>query len=239
MSEFVLVHGAWHGAWCWHKVVPELEALGHAVHVVELPGHGIDRTPIGEVTLNAYVERVGSVLAECGEPALLVGHSMGGIVISQAAERYPELIGGLIYLTALLLKDGESLGDNPVQASPDDFRTAFVPTADGLAVGFREDRVEEAFYADCSPADVALARACLVPQAAAILGTPLRISEQNWGRLPRSYITCAADRALTLAGQRQMIERIGMDRVVDMATSHSPFFSAPAELARHLDALAA
>jgi pimeloyl-ACP methyl ester carboxylesterase len=239
MSEFVLVHGAWHGAWCWYKVVPELEALGHAVHVVELPSHGIDKTPIAEVTLDAYVERVGSVLAECGEPAVLVGHSMGGIVISQAAERYADLIRGLIYLTALLLKDGESLGDNPVQASPDDFRTAFEPTADGLAVGFREDRLEEAFYADCSPADVTLARVCLVPQAAAILGTRLRISEQNWGRLPRSYITCAADRALTLEGQRQMIERVGMDRVVDMATSHSPFFSAPVELARHLNALAA
>ncbi len=75
MSRFVLVHGAWHGAWCWNKVVPLLEAKGHSVDAIDLPGHGSDVTPIAEVTLERYAERVGRALRAEPEPAVLVGHS--------------------------------------------------------------------------------------------------------------------------------------------------------------------
>lgn len=238
MSTFLLVHGAWHGAWCWHKVVAELRRRGHRAVAIDLPGHGVDRTPITEVTLDAYARRVGDALAGLDEPAVLVGHSMGGVVITEAAERHPERIAALVYLTAIVLKNGESMLDNPVKASPPEFMAGFQPSSDGISVGFARAALKDAFYADCSDADVALAEACLVPQAAAVMRAPVTATPERWGSLRRAYITCAADRALTLDGQRGMLERVGFDQVVEMPGSHSPFFAQPEALAAHLQALA-
>lgn len=238
MTTFLLIHGAWHGAWCWHKVLPALRAGGHRAVAVDLPGHGVDKTPTAEVTLDAYARRVGEALDALAEPAVLVGHSMGGVVITEAAERYPERVAGLVYLTAIVLKNGESMMDNPVKASPPEFMAGFQPGADGVSVTFAREAMKEAFYADCSAADVALAEACLVPQASGVLRAPVTCSAERFGGLPRAYITCADDRALTLDGQRGMLERAGIERVVAMEGSHSPFFAQPEALAAHLVALA-
>ncbi len=109
MSNYVLIHGAWHGAWCWDKVVPLLEKEGHKVEAPDLPGHGNDKTPIPEISLQAYADRVCEILDAQSEPVILVGHSMGGVVITQAAENRPEKIKKLVYLTAFLLQNGEFL----------------------------------------------------------------------------------------------------------------------------------
>ena len=109
MARFVLVHGAWHGAWCFDALARDLAAAGHEVDTFDLPGHGSDATPHDEVTLDTYAQRVAEVIGQDGEPVVLVGHSMGGIVVTQAAELVPERIARLVYLTAFLPKDGESL----------------------------------------------------------------------------------------------------------------------------------
>ena len=90
MATYVLVHGAWHGAWCWFKVIPLLEKRGHKVVALDLPSHGRDKTPTSSVTLQSYADRVCQTLDECSEPVVLVGHSMGGVVITQAAEQRPK-----------------------------------------------------------------------------------------------------------------------------------------------------
>jgi len=87
MSTYLLIHGAWHGGWCWRKVVPLLEAKGHRVLAPDLPGHGNDATPTATVTLKSYTDRICEIASEQNEPAILAGHSMGGIAITQAAER--------------------------------------------------------------------------------------------------------------------------------------------------------
>ena len=81
MATFVLIHGAWHGGWCWRKVVPHLEAAGHTVIAPDLPSHGDDPTPAAEVTLDDYVRRVCEILDAQDEPVVLVGHSMGGLLV--------------------------------------------------------------------------------------------------------------------------------------------------------------
>jgi pimeloyl-ACP methyl ester carboxylesterase len=108
MARLVLVHGAFSGAWCWEPVLPGLRAAGHTVETLDLPGSGADQTPASKVTLDRYAERVCDVLA-AGPPAVLVGHSMGGMAITHAAARMPEQITALIYVCAFLPVDGESL----------------------------------------------------------------------------------------------------------------------------------
>src|ERR1700755_3231007 len=110
MARFVLVHGAFAGAWCWKRVSPGVRLAGHDVETLDLPGSGAGETPAADVTLAAYGERVCDVLA-AGPPALLVGHSMGGMAITQAAARRPDLIAGLVYAAAFLPVEGESLID--------------------------------------------------------------------------------------------------------------------------------
>ena len=109
------------------------------------------------------------------------------------------------------------------------------PSGDGdtLVVG----NIREVFYADCSDEDVERAKSLLVPEPAFAFNTPVSISEGNFGRVPRAYVECVEDRAISMKAQREMHGRLPCETVVSMETSHSPFFSRPEELARHLDAL--
>src|SRR5262249_3953698 len=109
MSSYVLVHGAWHGSWCWSKVLPLLRRAGHDAVALDLPGRAGDPTPHRNVTLASYAESVCRVVARATGPAILVGHSMGGITISQAAETCGDGIRLLVYVCAYLLRDGESV----------------------------------------------------------------------------------------------------------------------------------
>src|SRR3990172_1861078 len=111
MARFVLVHGAFGGAWCWEPVTEPLEAAGHTVEALDLPGGGEDQTPIEDVTLESCAERVCTVLAQRPERAVLVGYSMGGAVVTQAAAMCPERIASLIFVCAFMPGDGQSLLD--------------------------------------------------------------------------------------------------------------------------------
>jgi pimeloyl-ACP methyl ester carboxylesterase len=104
VNTYVLVHGSWHGSWCWKKVVPLLRHRGHRVVAVDLPGHGEDHTPVANITLESYVDTIlERVHAEAhGKPVTLVAHSMGGIAVTQAAERCPEALRRLVYVSAFL-----------------------------------------------------------------------------------------------------------------------------------------
>lgn len=232
MSTFVLIHGAWHGGWCWDKVVPLLQQAGHRVTAPDLPGHGADRTPIPQVTLQAYAERTAEVLDAQPEPALLVGHSLGGAVITQAAELRPEKIRALVYLTGMLPQNGQSIGD---LRDPDGLISHNRILADDkLSALVRDEAIAEIFYGDCTPQDVAWAKSLLVPQAVEPTMAPLRTSAERFGSVPRIYIECLQDKAISPARQREMYTALPCQAVLSLDTSHSPFFSAPEALAAHL-----
>jgi pimeloyl-ACP methyl ester carboxylesterase len=231
MTTFLLIHGAWHGAWCWSKLAPRLEAMGHRVLALDLPGHGDDKTPVAQVTLQSYVDRVCAVLDHQSEPAVLVGHSMGGLVITGAAEqRWPQ-VKTLVYLCAFLPRDGQSL----LQLAQDDHDSLILPNLvvaeDGASATLREDVIKDAFYADCSDEDVVRARSLLVPQSLAPLSTPVTITEANFGRVPRVYIEALRDRAIAPSLQKRMYADSPCRAVLTLDTSHSPFLSAPDDLA--------
>jgi pimeloyl-ACP methyl ester carboxylesterase len=231
MSVFILVHGAWHGGWCWRKLVPLLERAGHVVFAPDLPGHGDDRTPPSGVSFASYTERVCEVIDRASEPVILVGHSMAGAVISQAAENRPAKVRVLIYVCAYLLRDGESLRDaaRPDQVNKVTPNLVFSPDRSVMTV--RENAVAEAFYGDCPVEDIAWAKPRLVPEATNVWRTPVRLTEGRFGRIPRVYIECLRDQAIPLALQRQMCAEATRIDVLSIDTDHSPFFSAPARLA--------
>lgn len=239
MSTFVLVHGAWHGGWVWERVVPLLQKAGHEVVTLDLPGHGDDQTPPGEVTLDGYAERVVGVLDSLEGPLILVGHSMGGAVISEAAERRPERVELLVYLTAFLLPNGTSLLDmaqTDVEAAVD--RSLDIDESKGVGA-VRADMAKDLFYGECSAEDAAWATARLQGQPLAPWGTPVSTTESNFGLVPRVYVTCLRDQAITPTQQREMYTQTPCREVVTFDTDHSPMLSRPAELTRYLVSLAA
>ena len=237
MATFLLIHGAWHGGWCWERLVPELEARGHAAHAPALPGHGGDPADPAGVGLDDYVERVASTLRELPEPAMVVGHSMGGMVVSAAAEAEPGRVRALVYLCAFLPRDGESLmaieGRNPRSTVP----AAVVPDEAGALLTIPEGRHRELFYGDVDEATLAWAQERLTPQPAAPFGAPVTLGRAFAG-VPKHYVECARDGAISIELQRDMIAATPGVAVHALDADHSPFLSRPAELAEMLDRIA-
>lgn len=234
MATFVLIHGAWHGAWCWEKVERELVAAGHKVVSMDLPSHGEDDTPAHEVTLEVYARAVADTVRAQAEPVVLVGHSMGGIVISAAAEMVADRIERLIYVTAFLPRDGESLlaleERNPRVSVP----PALVIEEGAPTATLKPEKIAELFYNDMPDHEAEAAKEKLVPQPLAPLATPLKLTQERFGRLPKSYIECTVDNAISIELQRDMISKSNVDKVETLPASHSPFLSMPHETARAL-----
>ena len=238
MATFILVHGAWHGGWCWRHVAPLLRARGHQVLAPDLPGHGDDPAPAWAQTLDSYTERIGSVLDSCSDDVVLVGHSLGGLVISAVAEAMPERVRRLVFITAFLPRDGDSLmricsvdPDNPMNS-------ASGRTPDGRCVAVDPERVRDIFYADCPAEDLALAKTRLGTEPIAVMFQTVHVTPERFGRVPRAYIHCSLDVALPLFVQEQMVAASPCATVMTLPTGHSPFFAAPEQLAIQLQSLA-
>jgi pimeloyl-ACP methyl ester carboxylesterase len=234
MARFLLIHGAWHGAWCWERVVPLLRAAGHEVIAPDLPAHGEDRTPWWRARLSGYARRACDAARPAGR-VVAVGHSMGGLVITEAAAQEPELFAGLVYLCAFAPLRGESL----LSLGRSDAASR-VPAAARWGLGrvtIRPERASDAFYHGCAPADAAAATARLCPTPIPPLYQGVRAAPPPG--IPLAYVECSEDRAIPLALQRRMHRRFAMERVVTMEADHSPFLGAPEALAAQLDALAA
>lgn len=236
MSTFVFVHGAQHGAWCWYRVLPRLEAQGHDAIAFDLPAHGTDTTPQGEVTLDDYAHRTIEVLSEQDEPAILVGHSNAGGVITRAAEERPAEIETLVYLSAILPRDGTSLLEmGQAEENADSLlgQHMIVDEERGIA-DLPDDIIREAFYADCTDEVVALARSLLRPEPLGPYTVPISTTNDGFGSVPRVYIESRDDNALRPAFQASMYTDRPCEAVYSLETSHSSFLSAPDALVEHL-----
>jgi pimeloyl-ACP methyl ester carboxylesterase len=235
MATYVLIHGAWFGAWCWNATKALLEEAGHQVIAIDLPGHGDDQTPVAGITLDTLVDRVGQTLITQSEPVILVGHSMGGIVLSQTAEKYPDKIERLIYVAAYLLQDGESLFQVSTADTDSKIGPYLLPDPENGQIGIRPEALKDIFLHDCPPEVIAEAESRLRPDLIVPQTTPLHLSEQNFGRVPRTYITTAHDRVISPNLQKQMFTALPCDRLLEIDTGHSPFAAAPEKLVKLIE----
>jgi pimeloyl-ACP methyl ester carboxylesterase len=230
MTTFVLVHGAWHGAWCWYRIVDALEQEGHRAIAIDLPGHGIDQSVIGDVSLEDMVERVGSRIEAIGEPVVLVGHSFGGTVITATAEKFAPRLKTLVYLTAIVPKNGQSTIDAARPDTDSLLPGTLTTSEDGKAILGTTGDIREIFYAKCPSEDLSLARMLLVSESVRALEAEVRTTPQMWGSIPKVYVECTLDRAIGIAQQRRFWSAAEVADVRTLETDHSPFFSAPEAL---------
>ncbi len=215
-------------------VLPLLESAGHRGVALDLPGCGRDRTPSAGLTLKDYVNAVVAALDALPEPVNLVGHSSGGVVVTQVAELRPDKIKSLVYLAAFIPKNGESIMSLFQQATDSVLLRSIVPSADRTHLTIPDEAVKECFYDLCPPEYVALAKLCLVPQPLGPGLTPVELTERNAGRVRRVYIETLRDKAIPPAMQKRMYTATPCEKVLTLDTDHAPFFSTPVKLAELL-----
>jgi pimeloyl-ACP methyl ester carboxylesterase len=172
-----------------------------------------------------------------GDPVILCGHSRGGIVASAAAEREPSVIQALVYITAFMLPSGTSLRMFQAQAPNAAFDRGISPAADGAAVRFDPVIARSVLYHRAPRRLREAACARLVAEPVTPLVTPMSLTEARFGGIPRHYIECIDDRALLLARQREMQQRLPCASVTSLDSDHSPFLCCPASLANALMAV--
>ncbi|MGH9145747.1 MAG: alpha/beta fold hydrolase, partial [Vicinamibacterales bacterium] len=177
MARFVLVHGAFAGAWIWQPLMDRLRAAGHSVEACDLPGLGDDYTPVTEVTLDACAARLCQVLAAGAEPAIVVGNSMGGVIATQGAARCPGHVAALVYVAAFVPKDGQSLLDlTKLPEGADDQVQANIAIEGHPPVAIMPSTASrQALYGSCTEDVAAWAIARLRPQPVAPFASPVSI----------------------------------------------------------------
>lgn len=233
MARFLLIHGASHGAWCWDALRGELDPLGHEVDAIDLPSHGADPTPPGQVTLDDYAD---AILAALAPDTILVGHSMAGYPITLAAERAPGKVAALVYLSAYLPRPGMGIADMRTLSDKNPMQGVVQVAPDRRTFTYDQKQVVERFYQDCPKTAVANALPRLSVQPMAPMQTPVALIHSP--HLPRHYILCERDQAILPALQRRMAEGLPPDRIHPLDTGHSPFFARPAQLAQILHQIA-
>ena len=231
MKTFILIHGSWHSAWNWHKLVPLLEKAGHKAIAIDLPGMGRDKTPIQEVKMKTTVEKICQLIDRIEGKVILVGHSKNGIMISQAAEYRPDKIEKLVYLAAYLIPNGKTQREYSIQDTQGWLKPYVVQYPETSSHTLQPEIYKEGLYHDCDDDITELAKVLLGHEPVESGITPLELTEENFGRVPRIYIECTEDRAVTPFIQRKMYAETPCEKVYSLPTGHSPFFSRPKELA--------
>ncbi len=235
-APVILVHGAWSSARAWDGLVPLLAAKGRTVRAVDLPGHGSDPTPPGKVGLDDYAARLADVLRDA-PPALLVGHSMGGMAISAAAELVPEKVRKLVYVAAFLPRDGESLLDLIRRQDSPGIRDAVRPGPQPGTTVLSPQAALDVLCQDATPAQRKGVAAGLGPQPNRAQTDKVRLTPERFGRIPRAYVFCTRDLVVTPELQHAMVAASPCAETFDIDSGHLPQITRPRELADILNRL--
>ncbi|HET9646158.1 MAG TPA: alpha/beta hydrolase family protein [Burkholderiaceae bacterium] len=224
MADFVLVHGAWHGAWCWKRILPGLWSAGHRAFAVSLTGVGERSHQLSpDIRLATHVQDVAAVIdAEELEQAILVGHSYAGMLITAVGHRMPDRIKCLVYLDAVIPLDGESWSSGHAPQTQAQRRKSI------LEVGVIPPAEPEVFGLQGDDADWVRRRQ--TPQPGGVYDDVLRFDSRRVEAIPRIFIDCTNPALPTIdVSRRRAREQRGW-KVVEIATGHDAMISAPQEL---------
>jgi pimeloyl-ACP methyl ester carboxylesterase len=231
MKRFLLIHGSWHGAWCWHKVAPRLKAKGHIVSAPDLPGRIQNPAKPIFVSLKRMAKSMSGLLPE-GQRTTIVVHSRYGILASTLAEAFPERIDRVIYLASYMLPSGKRAAEYFTW----DEGSYLAPHVNISKVGMWDelhpDIYREGLYHDCNDDDNMLGRLLLGKEPLRPALAKLELTDDRFGQVPRAYIRLTEDRAVTPALQDRVLNETSVERVESISASHSAYFSKPDELTR-------
>ncbi|TGK07479.1 alpha/beta fold hydrolase [Leptospira semungkisensis] len=231
MKTYLLVHGAWHGAWAWEETKQILESHGHKVFTIDLPGHGQDNTPIPKITFRAYVDSVRSKLAGISSKVILVGHSLAGAIISQVAEEEPDKIESLVYVAAFILNQNESVLDIMKSDAEGSLLPALIFSEDQTSATVSEETLKSIVYNGGTKNQIEAAAPKLKAQATEPFFAMTNTTDSNFGRIPKSYIECNLDKILSLNMQRTLEQKFHCKTLATLSTGHVPLITAPDQLA--------
>jgi pimeloyl-ACP methyl ester carboxylesterase len=237
----VLIHGAWQGSWSFDAWRPMLEARGFDTIAVDLPGNGWNPAPLGPDGLSDYAEHVAEVLSRLDQPAIVVGHSGGGLTTSQVAELVPERVAALVYLVGFMLPTGISFTDLVAQAKaawPDEDFSGIARHLerldDGAATQVPPEAAIDVFLHDCPPDAARIAAAKLRPQPEAGRAVAPRLTPARYGRVPRFYVEALQDRSVNIRLQRMMQRLSPHSARITLDCGHVPQLACPEELTEKL-----
>jgi len=235
-QTFVLVHGAWQAPYVWDAVKAELTKKGNKVIVVELPGHGNDKTPTYTLSMDVYRDKVIEAISTENEKVILVGHSMGGMVVTSVAEKIPSKISKLVYIGAFVPVSGQALTDI---ADPESkLGPALIPSADKLTLDVKADDLTYLFINDGGKAAKQQVTDNYRAEPAIPFTGKVTITNENFGSVSKVYIKTLQDIVITPDLQDKMIAAAGIKTVLTVNTSHSPFLAQPQEVSKLLLSIA-
>jgi pimeloyl-ACP methyl ester carboxylesterase len=229
-STIVIIPGSWSAAADWGFVAPKLIAAGYEVIVVNLPGHGSDKTAIPAITFQGYVDVVKKAIGDRTN-ITLVAHSFGGVVMNQVAEEMHDRIKELVYVAAYVPRNGESLlslattdGDSHLG------KVLQIKEKEGLAIVPKEG-VVDAFFEDAPTRVQEFAPSHFPVEPLAPLATPVRTTDANYGALKKVYVFTANDHTNSPTLQHKMVADNNITKSYTLPSSHTPFVSMPDALA--------
>lgn len=232
--SIVMAHGAWCDSKIWRKVIPLLEQQGHRVAAPDMPGCGANVRPYSQVSFDTYAEELVAAAGALPGRVLLVGHSLGGLFVSQAAERMADRVAGLLYVSAFMLRDGESQRSayrHDPGASALALRRFEEPVSGQTLLTFAPEAFRKVFARNFSDEEAEWMLARIPPLPEAWLEAPLALTEAAYGRLPRFYVKCLRDQAISPVLQSWMIEASPVRKLYELDCGHMPSLSNPRELA--------
>lgn len=226
-QTYVLVHGAWQAPYVWDEVKASLIKNGNQVIVVELPGHGNDNTQPQNLSLNLYRDKVIEAISKADRKVILVGHSMGGMVITAVAESIPSKISRLIYIGAFLPSSGQSIGDLAKTDPDSQLGPTLIEAADHLTLDVKSEDLTRLFINDGTAAAKQKVKDNYRAEPAIPFSNAVTLTSQNFGSVEKIYIKTLQDIVISPRLQDQMISKAGIKTIYEINSSHSPFLSQP------------
>jgi len=232
MSLIILIHGAWGQAAEFQHIKSSLEEAGHDVLAPDLPGHGENQKEISKVTMRAYVDDVKELILEQNKKVILVGHSLAGSVISQVGEEIPEKIEKLIYVAALLPKNG----DVSIELMKGDAKGELLPklifSEDNSYATLSRESIKEVLLNDVEEGNLLEEMTTLmsVKQAVEPFMATLQLTKERFGSIKKSYVKATKDKVMSEDLQNSMIGNWPVGSAYKLDSGHFPLVSIPEQL---------